>query len=60
MLFFGSLRGAGYNLVHLLTATIYRNALVPDHRDDIAAMLTNKKLLFHKIPPSMESVSEIS
>ena len=51
MLFPGSLGCAGNQLLHLLAAAVDGHTLVPDHGNDVAAMLANQKCLFHTFPP---------
>jgi hypothetical protein len=60
MLFSRCFGSAGCDLVHLFAATDDRNALIPNHGDDIAAVLANIKFLLHIIPPHKKSVSEIA
>jgi hypothetical protein len=50
MLFPGGFCCAGYQSLHFLTATVDRNAFVPNHSYDIAAVPANQKFLFHFIP----------
>jgi hypothetical protein len=57
MLFFGRFSGTGCDFVHFLPAAKYRNALVPNHGDDIAAVFADIVFLLHNLPPSKESVS---
>jgi hypothetical protein len=57
MLFPGGFRCAGHQFLHFLTAAVNRDTFIPDHSDDISAMLANIEFLFHKLPPSKQSVS---
>jgi hypothetical protein len=57
MLLSGSLCRTRLDLVHFFTTAHNRNTCVPNHGDDIAAMLADIEFLFHKLPPSKESVS---
>ena len=47
MLFHRSVGGAGDQLVHLLAAADHGHTRVLHHGDEVSAMLTNKKSLFH-------------
>ena len=50
MLLSGGFRSAGYDLVHFFTAAHNRNARVPNHSDDIAAMFADIEFLLHVNP----------
>jgi len=50
MLLSGGFRSAGYDLVHFFTAAHNRNARIPDHGDDIAAMFADIEFLLHVNP----------
>ena len=50
MLLSGGFRSAGYDLVHFFTAAHDRNARIPDHGDDIAAMFADIEFLLHVNP----------
>lgn len=50
MLFTGCFYAARIQLLHLLAAAVYRNTLIPDHGNNIAAVLTNQKFLLHFYP----------
>ena len=47
MLFNGGVRRAGDDFLHLFSAAYHRYAAVPDHGDDVSAVLTDEKPLFH-------------
>jgi hypothetical protein len=57
MLFAGSFCSAGCDLVHFFSAALNWNTRIPNHGDNIATMLAYIKFLFHKHPPSKESMS---
>ena len=59
MLFTGSLGCSGNQLMHLFATTKNRNTFVSNHGNDIAAMLTNQKLLFH-VHPSCKKCVQVS
>jgi hypothetical protein len=46
--------------MHLFAAAKNGDTFIPDQGDDIAAMVANIEFLLHKLPPSKQSVSEIS
>ena len=58
MLFYGGSRCAWHQLLHFLTATIDRNAIIPNQGYDITAVLTNQKFLFHFISLPTKSMSQ--
>ena len=46
---------AGNQRLHLFSTAVDGNALIPDHSNDIAAVLTNQKFLLH-IPTLLQKV----
>jgi hypothetical protein len=58
MLLSGSFCRARLDLMHLFAAAVDRNAIVPDHGRNIAAMLTDIKFLLQLISLPMKSVSK--
>ena len=59
MLLSRGFRHAGNQLPHFFTAAVERNAFIPDHGYNIAAMLTDHQFLFHFNPSLRKSVSKI-